>query len=270
MDHNVWAYKRVNHVPFERRNEIMKRLTIIATIVIAMSLGVTPAMADHNAMEAKDFHGFKGANKPTLIQIDQKNKSITFGGVVMADRHEAFVHPVEKTASKGYDPDHWHLIISGTQASAGKEARVPMFIGWASDIEVSDALAALGAKKDEDKFDPKAYNDRLKKDSPYPDLAPKGTPIDVYVTWMQKDGKEKTVEVNEFMESSAKKKLDFVYIGKIHPSHCIACLYGCPGGKIANVSTTVRDYFDRGHEWKLKKGVLPPDGTAVMITLKIR
>jgi len=92
MDHNVWAYKGVNHVPFERRNEIMKRLTIIATIVIALSLGVTPAMSDHNAMEAKDFHGFKGSDKPSLIQIDKKKKSITFGGVVMADRHEAFVH----------------------------------------------------------------------------------------------------------------------------------------------------------------------------------
>jgi hypothetical protein len=248
----------------------MKRVTLIAMLVAAMLLSITPAMAGHNVMESKDFHGFTSPNKPSLINIDQKNKSITFEGIVMAERHEAFVHPVDKYAAKGYDPDHWHLIISGTQATPGKEGRIPIIVGWATDVEVADALASVGATKADDKFDAKAYNDRLKKSSPYPDVAPKGTPIDVYVTWVQKDGSEKTVEANEFMESSAGKKLDFVYIGKIHPSHCIACLYGCPGGKIANTTTTVRDYFDRGHEWKVKKGVLPPDGTPVLITFKVR
>ncbi len=237
----------------------MKKIFIIVTLLVGMSLVIAPMI-----MAA----GFTGASKPTLVSIDQKNKSITFAGVVMAEKFEAYVHPVSRTAEKGFDPDHWHLIISGTQANPA--GRFPVFVGWATDVEVSEALASLGAKKAEDKFDAKAYAERLKKDSPYPDVAPKGTPIDVYVTWTEKNGKEKTVGVNDFMESSNGKKLDFVYIGKIHPSHCIACLYGCPGGKIANSTTTVRDYFERGVTWKVKKGVLPPDNTPVLITMKIR
>jgi hypothetical protein len=237
----------------------MKRGALLALLItlIAISLMITPAMA------------FSPTVKPTTVAIDTKEKAVTFAGVVMAEKHESYVHPVAKTAEKGYDPDHWHLVISGTQANPQK-GRVPIFVGWASDVEVSDALASLGAKKEKDQFDAKAYDDRLKKDSPYPDIKPKGTPVDIYFTWTEKNGSSKTVEANEFMENSTGKKLDFVYIGKIHPSHCIACLYGCPGGKIANSTLTVRDYFERDAVWKVKKGILPPDGTPVLITIKIR
>lgn len=245
----------------------MKRITIIAALVIAMGLISMPVMAVHE--DTPGSVGFAHPMKPTLIAVDKKNKSITFGGVVMADKWDAFVHPVDKYAEKGFDPDHWHLIISGTQANPSN-GRVPIFVGWAGDVDVSEALASIGATVDKtSKFEVKSYNDRLKKDSPYPDYRPAGTPATVYITWTEKNGKEKTVEANDFLENSTGKKLQFVYVGKIHPSHCIACMYGCPGGKIANSSLTVRDYFDRGAVWKLKRGILPPDGTPVLITIKL-
>ena len=137
-------------------------------------------------------------------------------------------------------------------------------------MEVSEGLASIGAKAENSEFGPKSYNERLSKDSPYPDYTPKGTPISVFITWKDKNGNEKFAEVNEFLENSTGKKLEFVYVGKIHPSHCIACMYGCPGGKIANSSLSVRDYFDRGATWKIKDGILPPDGTPVLITFKIK
>ncbi len=208
-------------------------------------------------------------SKPTAVAIDHKNKSITFVGVVMAEKWQAYVHPVNKDAEKGFDPDHWHLIISGTQANPGV-GRIPVFVAWATDVEVSEALALIGAKAENSEFGIKSYGERLNKDSPYPDYKPKGTSISVYVTWNEKSGGEKTREANEFLENSTGKRLEFVYVGKIHPSHCIACLYGCPGGKIANSSLSVRDYFDRGAVWKIKSGILPPDGTLVWITFKIK
>ena len=238
----------------------MKKVVVLASMIVLFSLIVSSAL----------IHGSQpGSLKPTTVAIDHKNKSITFAGVVTAEKWQAYVHPVDKYAEKGFDPDHWHLIISGTQANPGV-GRVPVFAAWATDVEVSEALATIGAKAETSHFSVKSYNERLTKDSPHPDYAPKGSPISVYITWNEKSGNEKTVEANEFMENSTGKKLEFVYVGKIHPSHCIACMYGCPGGKIANSSLSVRDYFNRDATWRVKSGILPPDGTPVLITMKIK
>jgi hypothetical protein len=242
----------------------MKKIAFCGVVIIAFGLISASTVTVHG-----EQIGGLTVSKPTTIAIDHKNKSITFAGVVMAEKWQAYVHPVERYAEKGFDPDHWHLIISGTQANPSI-GRVPVFAAWATDIEVSEALAVIGAKVEKGEFGVKSYEERLKKDSPYPDYKPKGTPISVYITWNDKSGKEKTVEVNEFLENSTGKKLEFVYVGKIHPSHCIACLYACPGGKIANSSLSVRDYFDRGAVWKIKSGILPPDGTPVLITFMIK
>jgi hypothetical protein len=239
----------------------MTKISLFAIIIISVGLmNATPM-----AVQAEQL----GSSKPTTIAIDHGNKSITFNGVVTAEKWQGYVNPVDKYAEKGFDPDHWHLIISGTQANPSSE-RLPVFVAWATDFEVSEALALIGAKAENSEFGTKSYNDRLIKDSPYPDYTPKGTPISVYITWKGKGGEEETVEVNEFLENSTGKKLEFVYVGKIHPSHCIACMYSCPGGKIANSSLSVRDYFERGAVWKIKSGILPPDGTPILITFKIK
>ena len=238
----------------------MKKVAVFLSMVVALSLIISSAVVHGDQLSG---------SKPTSIAMDHKNKAITFAGVAMAEKWQAYVHPVERSAEKGFDPDHWHLIISGTQANPGV-GRVPVFAAWATDVEVSEALATIGAKAEKGDFGVQSYTERLKKDSHHPDYTPKGSPISVYITWNEKDGKGKTVETNEFMENSTGKKLEFVYVGKIHPSHCIACMYGCPGGKIANSSLSVRDYFDRGATWRVKSGILPPDGTPVLITLKIK
>lgn len=238
----------------------MRKTQLFFSMMVTFSLIISATVALGSQLSGQ---------KPNVIAINQKNKSITFAGVVMAEKWQAYVHPVDKYSEKGFDPDHWHLIISGTQANPGV-GRVPVFAAWATDVEVSEALAAIGAKAEPGEFSVKSYTERLKKDSHHSDVTPKGTPISVYITWNEKDGKERTAEANEFMENSTGKKLEFVYVGKIHPSHCIACMYGCPGGKIANSSLSVRDYFDRGAAWRVKSGILPPDGTPVLITLKIK
>ncbi len=238
----------------------MKKTIVFVCLVIGFSLNIPSTIV----------HGEQVSSlKPTNLAIDHKNKAVTFTGIVMANKWQTYVHPTDRHAEKGFDPDHWHLIISGTQANPGV-GRVPVFAAWATDVDVSEALGRIGAKAEKSEFGIPSYDDRLKKNSHHPDITPKGTPISVYITWNEKDGKERTAEANEFMENSTGKQLEFVYVGKIHPSHCIACMYGCPGGKIANSSLSVRDYFDRGATWRVKSGILPPDGTPVLITLKIK
>ncbi|MEE9566068.1 MAG: YdjY domain-containing protein [Desulfobacteria bacterium] len=232
----------------------MKKITIIAAILIALSFVISPAMA------------FSPQMKPNLVAIDQANKAVTFAGVITAEKWDNFIHPVRR-GEKGFDPDNWHLIIAGTQANPAVN-RVPLMVGWTTDVAVGEALESLGASGEI--LNQKSWYDYKNKKSPHIKALPsKGTPISVYVSWTDKDGKHKTVEANDFLENSTGKKFKGMYISKQHPSHCIVCLYGCIGGICSNSTMSTYDYFYGGAHWKLKKGVLPPDGTPVLITIKM-
>jgi hypothetical protein len=230
----------------------MKKVLIVALMLVALGLIVNPAMA------------FTPTVKPTLVAVDKANQSVSFEAMVMANYWEKYKMPLDP-ADPNWDPDHWHLIISADQVNP-EVPRVAIFAAWATDVQISEALASLGAKADH--YDVRTFTDRMKKDSPYPDMKAKGTPMSVYFTWTE-NGKEKTVDANDFLENSTGKKLHFVYLGKQHPSHCVVCLYSCVGGRVSNAALTVRDYMDRGAVWTLKKGILPPDGTAVLVTIKM-
>jgi hypothetical protein len=189
----------------------MKKTGVLVCIVATLSLVMSSAM----------LHGKESSSlKPTTIAIDHKNKSITFAGVVTAEKWQAYVHPVDKYAEKGFDPDHWHLIISGTQANPSV-GRVPVFAAWATDVEVSEALAAIGAKAETSHFSVKSYNERLTKDSPHPDYVPKGSPISVYITWNEKSGNEKTV----MQTVHGKWEEGVCLVGRyIHPTASLVCM----------------------------------------------
>jgi hypothetical protein len=246
-----WPVSR--YITLKRRNEAMKKTVIISLVLAVIALGTVQAMA------------FTPSVKPNLVAIDKTNNSVTFAGVVMADKWQEYVFTALPLEDPNYDPDHWHLVISGTQTNPAF-GRVAIIEGWATDESVSEALASLGATTET--FPVKTYTDRLDKSSPYPDMAPKGTKVAVYVSWQDGD-KMKTVDANDFLVNSTGQKFEPVYLGKQHPSACIVCLYGCVGGIASNTTLTVRDYFDRGATWKIKKGVLPPDGTPVLVTIKL-
>ena len=232
----------------------MKRICFVVSILIGICFVISPAM------------GFSPQMKPNLIAIDQANKAVTFAGVVTAEKWAEFVHPVAR-GDKGFDPDHWHLIIAGTQSNPAID-RVPLIVGWTTDVEVGEALESLGASGE--KLDQRSWYDYKDKKSPYIKERPsKGTPVEVYVSWTDKDGMQKTAEANDFLVNSTGKKFEGMYIGKQHPSHCIICMYGCIGGICSNSTLSTYDYFYGGAQWQLKKGVLPPDGTPVLVTIKL-
>ena len=129
----------------------MKRISIIVAILIGIFFVVSPAM------------GFTPQMKPNLIAIDQANRAVTFAGVVTAEKWADFVHPVAR-GEKGFDPDHWHLIISSTQSNPAV-SRVSLIVGWATDVEVGEALESVGATGE--KLDRRSWYDYKNKKSPY-------------------------------------------------------------------------------------------------------
>ena len=52
-------------------------------------------------------------------------------------------------------------------------------------------------------------------------------------------------------------------------SGCVACLYSCPGSKLGNARSTVRDFADGLVLFRLREGVLPADGTEVEVRLQL-
>jgi hypothetical protein len=52
-------------------------------------------------------------------------------------------------------------------------------------------------------------------------------------------------------------------------SGCVVCLYSCPGSKVGNAAYTVREWVEGATRFRVRPGVLPPDGTAVTIVLRL-
>ena len=52
-------------------------------------------------------------------------------------------------------------------------------------------------------------------------------------------------------------------------SGCVVCLYSCPGSKVGNATYTVRDWVEGTTRFRVRRGVLPPDGTPVTIVLRL-
>lgn len=215
---------------------------------------------------AGPLHAFDGpARLPELIAVDHADRSITFAGIVTAEKWDSQPRGAA-TRNKNADPDHWHLVISSTQANLSV-GRIPLLTAWVADEDVASGLAEIGAVGKS--FNKKSFTHRMDQTSPYPDTRPEGTKVSIYVSWKNFFGITRTVEADDFLTNSSGKKLDLVYLGNQHSSDCIVCLYGCIGSVCANRALTVRDYFDRGVTWSLKKGVLPDDGTQIWITIKI-
>jgi hypothetical protein len=53
-------------------------------------------------------------------------------------------------------------------------------------------------------------------------------------------------------------------------SGCVVCLYSCPGSKVGNAAYTVRDYVRDAQRFSVRPGVLPADGSEVVIVLRPR
>ncbi|WP_139800655.1 hypothetical protein [Geothermobacter hydrogeniphilus] len=202
-----------------------------------------------------------GPEFPELVHVNWQQRSITFAAVVTASLWER--QPRADPAARNFDPDHWHLIISATQANQAV-GRVAIFSAWATDEEIAAALSTLGARGE--KFDKRSFTRRMDADSSYPDLRPQGSKLRLTVSWDGFFGR-KTVSADEFLSNTSGKKLDLVYIGKQHPSNCVICLYGCVGAVCPNRALTVRDYMQGKSRWSLIPGVLPEDGTRVWITI---
>lgn len=159
----------------------------------------------------------------------------------------------------------YHLIVHDD----GKAAGAALFKTPVSDVEVLEALEALGAEPG-DVLGMDTWEERHDRDSAAPDAVIEGPPVEILV---RVPGREQPLELADFLDDPGGRGFEMRFGGhraniSAWHSGCVACLYSCPGSKVGNATYTVRDYVDEATRFRVKPGVLPPDGTEVTIVLR--
>lgn len=159
----------------------------------------------------------------------------------------------------------YHLLVWNDGGAAG----AALFRSRVSDRAVLAALERLGMKPG-NALGMETWNDRKDPKSSASDKLIEGPGVEVLV---RVPGRQKALGLGDILTDPAGRGFDMRFgghEGNIHVWHsgCVICLYSCPGSKIGNRAYTVRDYTKKTTEFRVRDGVLPPDGTEVTIVLR--
>jgi hypothetical protein len=176
----------------------------------------------------------------------------------------AIVHA--KQFDSGWTMPGYHAIVW----TGGRMAHSALLEADVSDRQIIQALESLGAKPGNN-LSMEAWDERKNPKNPKPDVAVAGPAVEVL---LRLPGRRDLVPLVAVLEDSGGRGLDLRYGGNGEnipkwKSGCIVCLYSCPGSKVGNARYTVRDYVGNVTRFRVRKGVLPPDGTAVRVLLRV-
>jgi hypothetical protein len=196
-----------------------------------------------------------GDDPPPGRVVRVSDDSIEFPATVAAG---AFNRPL---GMPGYHAIVWR---------GGRAAGAALFRAEVTDVQVLDALEALGGKPGNG-LGMASWDERKDPKNPAPDQTIAGPPVEILV---RLPGRSTPTPLADLLEDPGGRGLEMrlgghrANIPKWH-SGCIACLYSCPGSKLGNARYTVRDYAKETTRFRAKAGVLPPDGTVVTILVHI-
>ncbi len=152
----------------------------------------------------------------------------------------------------------------------GRSADHALFITQATDLEVLDALEAMGAVAG-NALDTDSWDEREDRSSKAPDKVIEGPAVEILV---RIPGRQKPLSIDEVLVDPGGKGLEMRFGGHRAnipkwKSGCVVCLYSCPGSKVGNASYTIRDFVDGATRFRVQPGALPDDGTEVTILFRL-
>lgn len=160
----------------------------------------------------------------------------------------------------------YHYIVWGD----GRAAPAALFRAAVSDVQVLDALEALGARPG-NALEMDTWERREDPDAKAPEKVIQGPEVEVLV---RIPGRRELLSIDRILLDPGGRGFEMRFGGhraNIHKWHsgCIVCLYSCPGSKVGNARYTVRDYVRKATRFRVRPGVLPRDGTEVSILLRL-
>jgi hypothetical protein len=190
------------------------------------------------------------------------------GGVIVRRPGEieftATVHA--RSFESAWEMPGYHAIVW----KGGGAAHAALLEAEVSDRQVLEALEGLGAWPG-DNLPMEAWEERRNPRNPAPDTVIAGPPVEVL---LRLPGRAGLVSLASVLEDSAGRGVAMRFGGNEAnipkwKSGCIVCLYSCPGSKVGNAKCTVRDYARGATRFRVRPGVLPPDGTSVRVILRL-
>ena len=190
------------------------------------------------------------------VAVDRAARAVSFPATVHAD---AFHRRV--LGMPGY-----HLVVW----RGGSAAAAALFRAAVTDVQVLDALESLGAKPG-NALAMESWDEREDTHSHAPERVIAGPPVEVLV---KVPGRKQPLRLAEVLEDPGRRGFTMRFGGhraNIPEWHsgCVVCLYSCPGSKVGNAAYTVRDWVEGTTRFRVRRGVLPRDGTAVTIVLRL-
>jgi hypothetical protein len=173
-------------------------------------------------------------------------------------------------AKAGFEEDSpmpgYHFLVW----EKGRSADHALFITKATDVEVLDALEALGAVAG-NALDTDSWDERKDRSSKAPDKVIEGPAVELLV---RIPGAERPLSMDEVLVDPGGKGFEMRFGGHRAnipkwKSGCVVCLYSCPGSKVGNASYTIRDFVDGATRFRVRPGALPNDGTEVTILFRL-
>jgi hypothetical protein len=160
----------------------------------------------------------------------------------------------------------YHAVVS----KKGRMAHAALLAADVTDTEILDALEALGGDTGGN-LPMDAWDERDNPRNPAPDRVIGGSPVQVL---LRLPGRRALLPLAEALEDPGGRGLDLRLAGNRAnipkwKSGCVVCLYSCPGSKIGNARYTVRDWSRKVTRFRVRPGVLPPDGTKVGVVLRL-
>jgi hypothetical protein len=162
-------------------------------------------------------------------------------------------------------PGYHFMTWEGGRASKGA-----LFLTPVTDVQVLDALEALGAEPG-NALGIDTWDERNDPDSRAPDKVIQGQTIEVLV---RVPGEDRPLGLDEILEDPGGRGFEMRFGGHREnipkwKSGCVVCLYSCPGSKVGNASYTVRDFVQNKTRFTVRPGILPEDGSRVTLIFRL-
>lgn len=144
----------------------------------------------------------------------------------------------------------------------GKNGDKSVFRAYAGHKDLYDSLTKIGLKP----------GNNMTMDNKETTFV-QGDLLDVMVSW---EGGKKAYRLDEVISDSNKKPFQIRFGGNLqsalkHDTGCLVCLDSCPVGILSNAAYTYGAVEKRKEvEFRGNNGILPKDGTPVVITIKAK
>lgn len=167
--------------------------------------------------------------------------------------------------ASGEAPDARYHAVVGRGGTAAARA---LLVTDLDDGELAAALRALGAE-DGGGVPLRAWTWRRLPLVPQPDSKVRGSEVRAFVSW---EGAGREYELGELLEDAGGRGVELRFGGNEEHDHrwhsgCLVCLFSCPGGVVSNAAYSIRDHTREVTRFSPRSDILPPDGTALDVTL---